>query len=75
MISAWGSANFSTSIFSDVRLVMGSAILRETCGGDVDGVAEAEAFVDAAAEDEVFDGFGNVDEAAASFDFEPEVFG
>ena len=42
---------------------------------DVHGVAEAKAFVDAAAEDEFFDGVGDVDEAAAAFDFEPEVFG
>jgi hypothetical protein len=38
-------------------------------------VAEDKAIVDAAAEDEVFDCAGDVDEAAAAFDFEPEVFG
>jgi hypothetical protein len=51
-----------------------STLLRhEYC--DVHGVAEAEAFVDAALEDEIFDGVGDVYEAASAFDFEPEMFG
>lgn len=42
---------------------------------DVHGVAEDEAFADAAFADEVFDSGGEVDESAAAGDFEPEVFG
>jgi hypothetical protein len=41
----------------------------------VHGIAEGEAFFDAAAVDELFDGVGDVDEAATAFYFEPEVFG
>jgi hypothetical protein len=42
---------------------------------DMHRIDEAEAFFDAALADEVFDCVGDVDESAAAFDFEPEVFG
>jgi len=42
---------------------------------DVHGVDEAKPFLDAALADEALDSLGDVDEAAAVGDFEPEVFG
>ena len=54
-----------------VVMEAGFVVVDEDAGGDVHGVAEAEAFVDAAAQDEFLDGVGDVDEAAAAFDFEP----
>jgi hypothetical protein len=37
-------------------------------------VADKNAIVDAAAQEEFFDRVGDVDESAAAFDFEPEMF-
>jgi hypothetical protein len=42
---------------------------------DVHGIDEAEALLDAASLDELLDGVGDVEEAAAAGHLEPEVFG
>jgi len=61
----------------DVVVVVEAAlvVIDEDGGGDVHGVDEAEALLDAAFEDEGFDGGGDVEKAAPGWDFEPEVFG
>ena len=50
-------------------------VIDEDGGGDVHGIDEAEALLDAASLDELLDGVGDVEEAAAAGHLEPEVFG
>jgi hypothetical protein len=53
----------------------GLIVIYEDRRGDVHGVDEAKTLLDAAFLDEALDGAGDVDEAAAVWDFEPEVLG
>jgi hypothetical protein len=61
----------------DFIVVVESAfiVVDENGRGNMHGVAKTEPFIHATAKDQFLNGVGDIDEAAASFDFEPEVLG
>jgi hypothetical protein len=61
----------------NIVIVVESAfvVVDENRRGYMHRVAEAQSFIDAAPQKQVFDDGGDVDEAARAFDFEPEMLG